>query len=623
MLSRLSGRKLLFGVALLLLANLLLVACGDTPPTAQPTPITTPGGATGGPTTVNVDMDGFKYLPAEITITAGSTVVWANKEAPKHTVTEDAESFDSGSMSKDATFTRKFDTPGTVGYFCKFHGSAGQGMAGKVIVVAASDDPAPTTAAEATQEPTQEAPPTPTDAAQIAPTATDEPAPPPPTPTSAPQSAGSVRFRDNIARSDQAVISVSNLPQRPTGKAIYAWLTGAGVGAINLGRVTPDASGNLELKHDAPNGANLLATYNGFQVTLEELEVNPTAPGAEVVASGQLPPQALVHIRHLLVAFEAAPNATGLEVGLLGQVEEVRRHAEFLRDSQTKQDWTGVRLHAEHLVNIIEGSKGANFGDLNKDGKVTNPGDGYGLLQGGDQLGYLQGSKDHAELAAIATDATADIKLHAGHVGITVDNVSGWVTTIRDKSLEVLKAGGTSETEKLVQEILALANQTFNGVDLKGDGQILPIPGSGGAITSYQHAQLMAVIPLLPGGQVITPGGPAEPTVAPPPTVAPANTPTQGAAPPPGGNELKIEISQFKFGTAPAKVKAGTKVTWTNLDSAPHTATADNNSFDSNTLQKGQSFSFTFTQPGTLNYYCALHGGPGGQGMSSTLTVEP
>jgi plastocyanin len=592
----------------MLLASFMLAACGDSPP-AQPT--TPAGGQTGGPKDVTVDMDQFKYIPEEITVEVGSTVTWVNKEAPKHTVTEDGESFDSGSMDKDDTFSRKFDTPGTVSYFCKFHGSPGQGMIGKVIVVAGSGG----AAATATGEPAGAA--TPTEAAQAAATATTPPAPP--TATSAPSAAGSARFRDNLALSDQMVISVSTLPERAPGKALYAWITGAGGAVAALGRITPDANGGIELRYDTPDNQNLLSTYDSVLITQEDLEGTPTAPGSDVALSGQLPPQALVHIRHLLVSFGATPQGIGLEVGLLGQTEELRRHAEFMRDSQAENNLAGVKLHAEHLVNIIEGAKGPNYGDLDKNGQVTNPGDGFGLLQGGDQLGYVQGSRDHAELAAVAPDATEEIKLHAGHVGITAENVKGWVTTMRDKALEIQALGTLEETSRLVQEELALANNVVNGVDLKGDGQILPVPGSGGAITSYQHAQLMAVIPLLPGKNVGgSQGGEAQPTAA-----QAEPTATTAQAPPPAANEVKIDISEFKFGAEPATVKVGTKVTWTNLDTAPHTATADNNSFDSGTLQKGQSFSFTVRQAGSFDYYCALHGGPGKQGMASTLIVEP
>jgi plastocyanin len=62
---------------------------------------------------------------------------------------------------------------------------------------------------------------------------------------------------------------------------------------------------------------------------------------------------------------------------------------------------------------------------------------------------------------------------------------------------------------------------------------------------------------------------------------------------------------------------------WTNNDTAPHTATADNGEFDSGSLDKGGSFSFTFTKPGTYPYYCVFHGGPGGVGMASTIVVQP
>ena len=274
-----------------------------------------------------------------------------------------------------------------------------------------------------------------------------------------------------------------------------------------------------------------------------------------------------------------------------------------------------MKLHAEHLVNLIEGSQGAHYGDLNKDGQITNPGDGYGLLPNGSQLGYLQGAKDHAELSAAAPDATADIKLHAGHVAITVDNVTGWVTPIRDHALAVINAPDLNTTAPLARDILTLAQQSFNGVDLQGDGQILPIPGSGGALTSYQHAQLMAAIPLQAGNVSFPPGpAPAAPT---------ATTQAQAPAAAPAANAVQVSIRNFLFGTGPLTVKVGTTVTWVNDDSAAHTATADNKLWDSGVLQKGQSFSFTFKQAGQFPYYCTLHGGPGGQGMASSITVEP
>jgi plastocyanin len=567
---------------------LFLVACGDQP-AATSTPVAG-SGPVGGPTTITIDATGFKFVPAEVTIPAGSTVIWTNKDSAKHSVTADDGAFDSGTMEQGATFSRKFDTPGTIGYFCKFHGSAGQGMIGKITVVAAAAG----AGGAAATPPAASSFPTPAGAERV----------------------GSVNFRDDKQLTDQVVVTINAAPAKPAGKALYAWLLASGTNTqANLGRVEADTGGPVTLRYSDPQNTNLIATYDRFEITTEALEGVPSAPSTDIVLSGQLPPQALGRIRHLLVCFPDTPNKVGLEVGLREQMEVLLQHALFMRDAQAAGKLAEVKLHAEHLVNLIEGSQGAHYGDLNKDGQITNPGDGFGLLPNGSHLGYLQGSKDHAELASVAPDATADIKLHAGHVAITVDNVTGWVTPIRDHALAIIGAPDLNTTAPLARDILTLAQQSFNGVDLQGDGQILPIPGSGGALTSYQHAQLMAAIPLQ-AGNVSFPAGPA-------PAAPTATTQAQAPAGAAAANAVQIPIHNFLFGTGPLTVKVGTTVTWINEDSAAHTATADNKLWDSGVLQKGQSFSFTFKQAGQFPYYCTLHGGPGGQGMASSLTVEP
>jgi plastocyanin len=56
-------------------------------------------------------------------------------------------------------------------------------------------------------------------------------------------------------------------------------------------------------------------------------------------------------------------------------------------------------------------------------------------------------------------------------------------------------------------------------------------------------------------------------------------------------------------------VPVGTTVTWLNQDDAPHTVTTTKApiAFDSGPFDKGKSFSYTFTKPGTYEYYCAAH----------------
>ena len=55
-------------------------------------------------------------------------------------------------------------------------------------------------------------------------------------------------------------------------------------------------------------------------------------------------------------------------------------------------------------------------------------------------------------------------------------------------------------------------------------------------------------------------------------------------------------------------VSVGTTVTWVNNDPGQvHTATADDGSFDSGFLNEGDTWSYTFTEPGEFGYFCTPH----------------
>ena len=71
--------------------------------------------------------------------------------------------------------------------------------------------------------------------------------------------------------------------------------------------------------------------------------------------------------------------------------------------------------------------------------------------------------------------------------------------------------------------------------------------------------------------------------------------------------DLQVQIDQFIFAPQRITVKAGTTVTWVNGDDIPHTIAATNKLFKSKTLDTQDRFSFTFTTPGTYEYFCSLH----------------
>lgn len=68
-----------------------------------------------------------------------------------------------------------------------------------------------------------------------------------------------------------------------------------------------------------------------------------------------------------------------------------------------------------------------------------------------------------------------------------------------------------------------------------------------------------------------------------------------------------VEIANFAYSQATLTVKVGDTVTWTNQDSAGHSATADDNSFDTGVLAQGKSGIITFSKPGTYTYHCSVH----------------
>jgi len=79
-----------------------------------------------------------------------------------------------------------------------------------------------------------------------------------------------------------------------------------------------------------------------------------------------------------------------------------------------------------------------------------------------------------------------------------------------------------------------------------------------------------------------------------------------------------VGIDNFTFNPQTVTVKAGTTVTWTNKDDIPHGIAATNNAFKrSQALDTDDSFSFTFSTPGTYQYFCYIH-----PHMTGTIVVE-
>lgn len=106
---------------------------------------------------------------------------------------------------------------------------------------------------------------------------------------------------------------------------------------------------------------------------------------------------------------------------------------------------------------------------------------------------------------------------------------------------------------------------------------------------------------------------------------APTQPPGQGttqATPVPGENTVTIQ--NFVFSPASLTVMQGTRVTWLNRDTVLHQVASDASGsnaegaiFSSPVLSTGESYSFTFNEPGIYPYHCPLH-----PGMKGTIVVR-
>jgi plastocyanin len=85
-----------------------------------------------------------------------------------------------------------------------------------------------------------------------------------------------------------------------------------------------------------------------------------------------------------------------------------------------------------------------------------------------------------------------------------------------------------------------------------------------------------------------------------------ATAPSPSAAGP-AVRSAKVDIKSFKFKPAVIAVKTGGRITWTNSDSAAHTATADDRSFDTQTINQAGSRTVSFTRAGSFAYHCDFH----------------
>jgi plastocyanin len=82
------------------------------------------------PDSGQIVMKNYMFAPSSVTIKAGASVTWVNKDHEPHAVSSDTGLFRSSAVDTDETFSFKFDKPGTYHFTCSIHPR----MVGTIIV---------------------------------------------------------------------------------------------------------------------------------------------------------------------------------------------------------------------------------------------------------------------------------------------------------------------------------------------------------------------------------------------------------------------------------------------------------------------------------------------------------
>ena len=126
-----------------------------------------------------------------------------------------------------------------------------------------------------------------------------------------------------------------------------------------------------------------------------------------------------------------------------------------------------------------------------------------------------------------------------------------------------------------------------------------------------------AIHPEMVGTVTVVGEAPAQAEAVAVASLPPAETAATDSGDAPVTGPVEASIVDLTFQPATIEVDAGSSVTWINEDGVPHTVTARTADFNSGVMQEGDTFSQTFDEPGTFEYFCAVH-----PSMSGTVEVS-
>ena len=293
-------------------------------------------------------------------------------------------------------------------------------------------------------------------------------------------------------------VTLNAVPLPDADTAYEGWLVNdrgsvkQSIGIIDVVADGTEGTGSGSLTYRSPD-EDLIAAYDKLVITTEPVPDDDPAPSDVVAFSASVPRAAMQYIRELL-----SSASEGDSMGHLGQLRaQAMIAANDAQSAAAAQNIAQIKMHAEAMVNEIEGMGGDNYGDHNGDGATADNGDGVGLLA-------HSANRERALYAAVAARDVSTILDNAAAVdgyGAYVDNA---LMGARDAGLEVMAAEIPLLASTYAANAASLMDAALNGFT-SSDPTTGALTLEPGVVHMYEAAQAMATYTLQPGSEGLPP----------------------------------------------------------------------------------------------------------------------
>ena len=313
---------------------------------------------------------------------------------------------------------------------------------------------------------------------------------------------GRARFSFALTDNDRVTFTLNRAERPAENEHLEAWLFYDDETIRDVGRLSFDASGAARLVFTDLEQKNLLDGFREIQITRERNGAPAsTKPAGEVVYSSVFPPQALAHVRNLVVSFEGGSDNASLIAGLFyysGSYIEaaINGDPQFnyvgITEAFENGDEPTLRKRIEELINMIVGEQSEQYRDYDEDGNLDTQATGYGSLPNGDQAGYLDQTALEAQAAAEAPDTTANLRLQNESLQICIQNMEELTNQILPLAFQLQEMPFGQEMAPIISELSTLGKALSNGVDTNKNGIVEPPAEQCGAFQAYDYGTNMA-----------------------------------------------------------------------------------------------------------------------------------